>query len=229
VSTPAQIAAAIAAIAAIAEVTYRLLKRRFHTRRFTTLIRAAHMARLDELTGLGTRLAFREAVRDAAGKPVAVILVNLDGSRVFVSRLGHRALDQLLVLTAGRVNHCASAAGGSSFRLRRDEFAVMVDDPAEVSDLAARLISAVAEPTELHIDGHHLTITVTACAAVTTFTAHGAGDARPALVQADSALRAAKKAGRGRVAVFEPAMLHEPSDLRQPPSAPGIAEDGGAR
>lgn len=228
-STPAQIAAVIAAIAFTAEVTYRLLRRRFHTRRFTTLIRAAHMARLDELTGLGTRLAFREAVADAAGQPVAVILVNLDGSRVFVSRFGHRALDQLLVLTAGRVNHCASAAGGSSFRLRRDEFAVILEEPAEVSDLAARLISAVAEPTDLHIDDHRLTITVTARAGVTTFTAHGAGDARLALVHADSAVRAAKEAGRGQVAVFEPAMLRQPSDLRQPPSVPGDAEDGGTR
>jgi GGDEF domain-containing protein len=158
-----------------------------------------------------------------------VTLVNLDRSRAFVARFGDRAFDQLLVLIAGRINQFASTVGGSSFRLRRDEFAVIVDDPAEVCELAARLVGAAAEPTEIHLDGHQITITASACAGVTTLTAHTGGDARLALVQADSALRSAKRTGRGQVAVFTPATPHQPSEPPQPPSATGDAEDGATR
>ncbi|ROO60335.1 hypothetical protein EDC02_2196 [Micromonospora sp. Llam0] len=44
-STPAQIVAVIAATISTAEVTYRPLRRRFHTRRFAALIAAARLAR----------------------------------------------------------------------------------------------------------------------------------------------------------------------------------------
>jgi diguanylate cyclase (GGDEF)-like protein len=231
VSTPVQVAAVIAATAFTAEIIYRLLRCRFPTRRNAAVIAAARLARHDGLTGLGNRLALREAVTDEAGRPTAVIIVNLDQSQTFIYRFGHRAFDQFLVLTAARVAHCASEAGGTAFRLRRDEFAVVVQNPAGVSDLAARLVGAVAEPTEFHIYGHHPTLTVTACAGVTTVTPRGPDDARQALVRADSALHAAKKQiGRGRVATFEPARCcTAPTGVRVPPLAPGEAGKGTTR
>jgi diguanylate cyclase (GGDEF)-like protein len=205
-STPAQIITVLAAVA-VAAATWRVLRRRTDARQRTTLLAAAHAARRDPLTGSGSRFAFHETMATAISqrRRAAVILVNLDGSRPFVSRFGDRALDQLLVLIAGRVQHLPATAGGSSFRLRRDELVAIVDGPVtDATALAAQLLAAVAEPTEINLVGHPLTVTVSACAGVTALTVNSADDARLALVRSDTAMRSAKQAGRGQVAVFEP-------------------------
>jgi diguanylate cyclase (GGDEF)-like protein len=228
-STPAQIIAVIAVIALAAEVTYRLFRHRTDARQLTTLLAAAHEARHDRLSGSGSRYAFHEAMGNRGRQwPVAVILINLDATRSLVGRLGDRAFDQFLVLIAGRINHLTCTVGGPSFRLRRDEFAVIVEHPADAADLAARFVSTIAVPTEIHLDGHPLALTVSACAGVTIFSHHG-GDARLALTQADRAMRSAKRAGRGQVAVFEPAMVRHRSGVPYQAPGPGGGEGGVTR
>jgi diguanylate cyclase (GGDEF)-like protein len=231
-STPAQILMVLAAGAVAAAATWRVLRRRTDARQRTTLLAAAHAARRDPLTGSGSRFAFHETMATAISqrRRAAVILVNLDGSRPFVSRFGDRALDQFLVLIAGRVQHLAAAAGGSSFRLRRDELVAIVDGlVTDATGLAAQLLAAVAEPTEINLAGHPLTVTVSACAGVTALTVNSADDARLALVRSDTAMRWAKQAGRTQVAVFEPASVRRRGGA--PPSAPtnGSAEGGVAQ
>jgi diguanylate cyclase (GGDEF)-like protein len=209
VSTPAQITAVLVAIAITAAITYHLSRRRTAAHHRTAVTAAVHAARRDDLTGLDNRAGFHAALADSVGRhqPVAVILINLDGTRAFVSRYGHRALDQLLVLTAGRLRHVASAAGGSAFRLRRDEFAVILADRVDAAGHAARLVAAVSEPTEILLSGLSITVTVTACAGVAAFSPYADGDRRLALIRADRAMRAAKRAGRGQTAVFDPVTM----------------------
>ncbi len=166
---PAQILIVLAAVAVAAEATWRVLRRRTDARQRATLLAAAHAARRDPLTGSGSRFAFHETMATAVSRRrrAAVVLVDLDGSRPSVSRFGDRALDELLVLIAGRVQHLAAAAGGSSFRLRRDELAAIVNGPVtDATGLAAQLLAAVAKPTEINLIGHPLTVTVSACAAL---------------------------------------------------------------
>jgi diguanylate cyclase (GGDEF)-like protein len=203
VSTLAQITAVIVAVAVTAAVAYHICRRR--TAADHRAATAVHAARRDDLTGLGNRTGFCAALACAAERrrPVAVILINLDGTRAFVSRFGHRALDQLLVLTAGRLQHVAAAAGGSAFRLRRDEFAVILDDPDRAGGYAARLVAAVAEPTEIHLCRLSTTVTVTACAGVASVALPTHGGRLLALIRADHAMRTAKLAGRGQTAVFD--------------------------
>jgi diguanylate cyclase (GGDEF)-like protein len=221
VSTTQYLPAAVAVTAVAVAAALHLRRRRAATPVCSPA--AAGMRRRDRLTGLGDRAAFHEAI-NAAGqhRQVAVILLNLDGSTAFIARVGDRAFDQLLVLIAGRVDHVVTAAGGSVFRLRRDEFGIIgTHDAADAGDVAARVVDAVAEPTELHACGQMSTVAVTACAGVTTFAAGVSADARRGLVQADTAMRCAKRAGRGRIAVFTPPTPPEPPD--RPP-----ASDGGA-
>jgi diguanylate cyclase (GGDEF)-like protein len=227
-STPAQIITVLAAVAVAAAATWRVLRRRTDARQRATLLAAAHAACRDPLTGSGSRFAFHETMATAISqrRRAAVILVNLDGSRPFVSRFGDRAVDQLLVLIAGRVQHLAAAAGGSSFRLRRDELVAIVDGPVtDATPLAAQFLAAVAEPIEMNLVGHPLTVTVSACAGVTAFTVNSADDARLALVRSDTAMRSAKQAGRGQVAVFEPASVRRRGGAS--PSAPTDGSAGG--
>jgi GGDEF domain-containing protein len=202
-STPAQILTVLAAVAVAAAATWRVLGRRTDARQRTALLAAAHAARRDPLTGSGSRFAFHETIATAISqrRRAAVILVNLDGSRPFVSRFGDRALDQLLVLIAGRVQHLAAAAGGASFRLRRDELAAIVDGPvADATGLAAQLLVALAEPTEINLVGHPLIVTVSAYAGVTALTVNSADDAAagPRTVRHRDALGQAGRPRSGR-------------------------------
>jgi diguanylate cyclase (GGDEF)-like protein len=225
VSTPIYLLAMITACVVAAVVTHHRLRRRTATPTLTPP-QLAGAAQRDLLTGCGDRAAFHEAMA-AAGRhrPIAVILINLDGSRAILARLGDRAFDQLLVLIAGRLHHRVTAAGGALFRLRRDEFAAIIDNETTISGLAARLLGAVAEPTDIHVHGDPQTVTVTAGAGVTVFGPGVAGDARRALIQADSALRSAKRTAPGRIAVFGPAIRRQRPGREQPPQAPG-ADDG---
>ncbi|MET8358835.1 GGDEF domain-containing protein [Micromonospora sp. NPDC005171] len=208
-STFAQITVVVAALTLTAAIAAHLTGRRTACRYQAALTAAAQAARRDDLTGLGNRGGFHAALAAAAERrrPVAVILINLDGTRTVVGRFGHRALDQLLVLTAGRLTHVASAAGGAVFRMRRAEFAVILDNPADAPRHAGRLVVAVAEPTDLRLTRHRITVTVTACAGVAVFTPHEDPDQRRALGRADRAMRAAKTTGRGHTAVFDPVTM----------------------
>jgi len=196
----------MAALAVTAAITYQVTRSRqraLASAAVATAMAAARAAHRDGLTGLGNRTAFHTAL---SARPAAVILINLDDTRAFVRRFGDRAFDQMLVLTAGRLGHLASLADGAAFRLRRDEFAVTLPDGAGAADHAARLAAAVAEPTELVLSGPPITVTVTACAGVAFLAPSTADDPRRALVHADRAMRAAKRAGHGRTAVFDPTM-----------------------
>ncbi|MBQ1052280.1 GGDEF domain-containing protein [Micromonospora sp. C51] len=204
-STLTQIAVLLTAIVITASITCHLTRLRAAARyRAAVAAAALHSLHHDDLTGLGNRAGLHAALA-VAGRPVAVILINLDGTRTFVARFGDRAFDQLLVLTAGRLHHAVQAAGGQVFRLRRDEFAVLIDDRADAAGLAARLVAAVAEPTDIHLTGPPVAVTVTACAGVASLTPHQEAARRLALVHADRALRAAKQIGRGHTTVFHPA------------------------
>nr|WP_276610857.1 bifunctional diguanylate cyclase/phosphodiesterase [Kineococcus siccus] len=121
-------------------------------------------ARTDALTGLGNRLALAEAVtaRLAAGGPVGLLLLDLDGFKEVNDTLGHAAGDELLVQVAASL--CAGTglpAGGTSgggtpgddpaagavTRLGGDEFAVLAAAPvtaAAVEVLAKRLLAALS-------------------------------------------------------------------------------------
>ncbi|KAB1918889.1 GGDEF domain-containing protein [Micromonospora noduli] len=215
-STFAQITAVVAALTLTAAITAHLTGRRTAGRYRAALTAAAHAAHRDDLTGLGNRAGFHAALAAAVARrrPVAVIVINLDGTRTVVGRLGDRALDQLLVLAAGRLAHVASAAGGAVFRMRRDEFAVILANPADAPRHAGRLVAAVAAPTDLRLTRHRITVTVTACAGVAVFTPHEDPDQRRALVRADRAMRAAKTIGRGHTAVFDPVTM--PGHARPP-------------
>ncbi|MEU1811059.1 GGDEF domain-containing protein [Micromonospora aurantiaca (nom. illeg.)] len=221
-STFTQIATVVAAIAIAATITYHLTRLRAPARHWAAVISALHAAHRDDLTGLGNRAGLHAALT-AATRPASVILINLDGEQVFVSRFGNRLLDQLLVLIAGRLQHVAFTAGGRVFRTRRGEFAVILDDLADAADLAAQLVAAVAERTHLHLARFNttVTVTVTACAGVASFFPHADRRAWLALVHTDRALRAAKRVGRGRTEVFAPATM------RGLDTVPGARTDGG--
>ena len=177
----------------------------------------------DALTGLANRARFGERLAGAlararaAGDPgrVAVLVLDLDGFKVVNDSLGHAAGDRLLVEVAERL---LSATRGCDTvaRLGGDEFAVLlegVQTDADATVVAERVVAAL-RPGFL-VDGRQAYVGTSV--GIARAGAHGdgaalapGGDAEDpvaaVLRDADAAMYRAKARGKGRWALFEPAM-----------------------
>jgi diguanylate cyclase (GGDEF)-like protein/PAS domain S-box-containing protein len=175
------------------------------TERHRLTERLAYEASHDPLTDLANRVLFltrlAEALADPApGTRVGLCLLDLDSFKVINDSLGHAVGDQLLTTIADRL--AAAAGGGLVARLGGDEFVVLLRyaDPAELTDLAARLHAAVGAP--ITIDGYQLAVT----ASIGAIDAPAANVTTPAdlIRAADITLQQAKAEGRDRVTFHDP-------------------------
>ncbi len=128
---------------AVATVLAGLVRGAFTFREMQTLVINGVEARTDELTGLGNRRAFVEAVErrttDGGGR-FSVLLLDLDRFKEVNDSLGHVAGDQLLhevgLRLMARMRH-----GDVLARLGGDEFAILLDNtsPEVARDIGERL------------------------------------------------------------------------------------------
>ncbi|WP_412068186.1 EAL domain-containing protein [Rubrivirga sp. IMCC43871] len=167
--------------------------------------RLRHQATHDALTELPNRTLFRDRIERAisAGAPFAVMFIDLDRFKVVNDSLGHEAGDRLLREVAARLRAALAASDAVVARLGGDEFGVVTattDAPA----LAQTLLDALARPLDLGAR------TVAPGASIGVVADAQDYDAPGALLRdADTAMYAAKRAGRGQFAVFAPAMHRE--------------------
>ena len=163
----------------------------------------------DSLTGMPNRALFRrrleEAVARSGGRPVTVLLLDLDDFKLVNDNLGHNAGDELLATIAERLRGQVRPVDTLA-RLGGDEFAVLLDDvePQDATALADRLLATVRQPMRL------ASRDVTCSLSIGIATSVGADGEIPAeqlLGNADLAMYAAKRAGRNAYAVFEPTMV----------------------
>jgi diguanylate cyclase (GGDEF)-like protein len=138
-----------------------------------------------------------------SGKSVATLCIDLDNFKSVNDALGHPCGDHLLQCVAQRLR-AALRAEDTAARLGGDEFAVVqtdIQDPAEVSALARRLLEDLSEPYD--IMGHQVLIG----ASIGIAMAPGDGiDADKLLKSADLALYRAKADGKGAFRFFESEM-----------------------
>jgi diguanylate cyclase (GGDEF)-like protein len=171
-------------------------------------LEAMNQAFHDSLTGLASRALFLTRMESAfaatgAGRGVAALFVDLDRFKVVNDSLGHAAGDQLLVGVADRITACLRG-GDTAARLGGDEFAVLlpgVGALGEVVPVARRILEAMREPFDL--GGKE---TYVSCSIGIAYAGAGAQDAPELMVHADLAMYQAKKNGKDRYEVFEPAM-----------------------
>jgi diguanylate cyclase (GGDEF)-like protein len=124
---------------------------------------ASRLARVDELTGLGNRRAFDEALErevsraDRAGAPLALLLVDIDDFKTVNDDYGHptgdeclRGVADALRLTVRAHDHC--------FRWGGDEFAVLLPETSSEGAgevcwrLAETVLAAGIGPDKRRID-----------------------------------------------------------------------------
>src|SRR6185503_10177886 len=139
----------------------------------------------------------------------AVLFVDLDRFKWINDSFGHHAGDQLLIEVAHRLEGCVRPCDTVA-RLGGDEFTILLGEirhEHHVFHVAERILAALAAPA--WIEGQE----VTACASIgialgpATYV-----DPGQVLRDAGIAMHQAKKAGKGRYAVFE-ARMHEEAVL----------------
>jgi diguanylate cyclase (GGDEF)-like protein len=159
----------------------------------------------DPLTGLPNRAAFLDRVeaavasRSANPSPLSVLFVDLDDFKAVNDTLGHDAGDELLAEAAARLR--SKVGDAMAARLGGDEFGVLVEghDAGPPTELAAEIHEAFRGPFGVR----HGQMVVRASIGI----AHSeVGDAsgHELLRQADIAMYAAKRRGKGSSQVFGP-------------------------
>ena len=117
----------------------------------------SHRADHDPLTGLANRTTLSGRLRHAlqrvkrADRTVAVLFVDLDNFKQANDALGHTAGDELLRVTAARIDQ-AVRPGDTVARFGGDEFVALCEDVAgadEAMEIAERLRVILAEPIPL--------------------------------------------------------------------------------
>jgi diguanylate cyclase (GGDEF)-like protein len=172
-------------------------------------LEAMNQAFHDSLTGLASRALFltrMEGAFTSATDGVAALFVDLDRFKVVNDSLGHAAGDLLLQGVAGRIDRCLRK-GDTAARLGGDEFAVLlpgVTSVDEVVPVARRILEALREPFDLA--GKQ---TFVSCSIGVAFSEIGGHDAQELMVRADLAMYQAKKLGKDRYELFQPAMQAE--------------------
>jgi diguanylate cyclase (GGDEF)-like protein/PAS domain S-box-containing protein len=170
-----------------------------------------HQAFHDPLTGLANRALFRDRVSHALavarrrGHPITVLFLDLDDFKTVNDSLGHAEGDRLLIGAAERFLACARTADTVA-RLGGDEFAILIEGSDSGEGLPERLGAAMSHPFSL--SGNQVRVT----ASIGVATASGDDTADDLLRNADVAMYAAKRRGKGRAATFESRMY---ADLRE--------------
>ena len=166
--------------------------------------RLRRLAYGDQLTGLPNRLLFNRRLRLALrdGRPVAVLLLDLDGFKQVNDRFGHATGDTLLTGLAARMR-AAVSDDGTIARLGGDEFAVLVDGERPVSPerLAERLLDALRPSGDEEDVGVHPSASIGIAEYGPQHASH-----TDLLRDADIAMYAAKAAGKSAYRTCTPAL-----------------------
>ncbi|MBB3676630.1 putative bifunctional diguanylate cyclase/phosphodiesterase [Modestobacter versicolor] len=165
----------------------------------------------DSLTGLANRALVRRVLEERlATRPpgtVGVLFCDLDEFKAVNDRLGHEAGDDLLRQVADRLRECVRP-GDLLARLGGDEFVVVLADDADREVLAAvgeRMLAALRRSFCLGGDLGRDPVRIGASVGGALGDRVGEGAVSDLLRDADAAMYEAKRAGRGRVQVFDAA------------------------
>ena len=174
----------------------------------TVAARTAELQELllrDVLTGLPNRRALMEALPEAlhraarSGKPCALLFLDLDGFKAINDTHGHEQGDELLRQFGVRIAQAVRKTDTVA-RLAGDEFVVILEglnDAGDACEKAERLLPVLGAPYALA--GGALTVGVSV--GVALHLPDESHDVEGWMTRADNAMYAAKRSGKGTVAL----------------------------
>jgi len=177
------------------------------------------MAFEDALTGLPNRVLLRRRLDEAleqvrrSSRMLAVGYLDLDAFKQINDSHGHAVGDELLRLIADRLRSCLNP-GDTAGRLGGDEFVVILPErehPDQLLLVGESLLAAIAEPFTIG-DGVRVAISTSLGF---RFVPPDDADADMLLRQADQAMYAAKRAGRGGIHVFDVSLDRSEQERRE--------------
>ncbi|WP_457094489.1 sensor domain-containing diguanylate cyclase [Microvirga sp. P5_D2] len=166
------------------------------------------LAETDALTGLANRRAFDATLLRAwrrlqrTGRPLSLLMLDLDYFKVLNDRCGHQVGDEVLQRFARVLSELPCRPDDLTARYGGEEFAVLLPDTdragaLHVAELARAALVSAEIPHPSGINGF-----VTVSIGVATAGRESLKNTETLLGQADAALYQAKRAGRDRVAVY---------------------------
>jgi len=162
-----------------------------------------HRAFHDPLTGAANRALFLERVTHAldrstrTNQPITVLFCDVDNFKAINDSFGHDAGDLYLKATAERMASCIRT-GDTLARMGGDEFAVLLEstDPQTATTITNRLSDALS--MELDLNGPAITPSLSIGIATST----AGTTAEQLLRDADTAMYASKRSGKGKSTFF---------------------------
>lgn len=177
--------------------------KRLNGRLQSARLAAEQEAATDKLTGLKNRRAMEHVLARLIGQgtPFGLMHLDLDHFKQINDTYGHAAGDEVLRATAERLRG-AMREGDSVARIGGDEFVLVfhgLANPHRLSEIAGRIVASLDAPVPY---GAHM-LALSGSLGVTATGLYNAPDADTMLEDADAALYAAKRAGRGRFHLVE--------------------------
>lgn len=210
-----EVAAVITGINLMADdlqAIYQELEERVESR--TAMLREAQielerMALTDPLTQLANRTALNRALDHELAEaergelPPALLVMDLNSFKGINDTLGHGAGDTVLQVTARRLLGTVGD-GGTVARLGGDEFAVMLpkSNAAQARGVAKRILRALGESIDIG------DVRIVCGISIGLRVAEPGHTVDELVMEADTAMYAAKAEQRSTVRVFEPALLY---------------------
>ena len=188
-----------------------------------------HLATHDPLTGLANRSLFLDrleqtrATNRRTGGRFAVLFLDLDGLKSINDGLGHEIGDEVLQLVAERISGVVRPSDTVA-RFGGDEFAVLCTDVAD-EQAAGEVTERIRTVLDTGLPTNAGTVSVTASVGIVLGDADTDGGAL--LRDVDTAMYAAKGAGRNRTEVFDTRMReHAQHRYRMTATLQRALEDG---
>ena len=162
------------------------------------------LARTDGLTGLNNRRTFEEQAERAwlqmqrTGRPLSILLIDVDNFKGFNDLYGHSAGDDALVAVARCIDSNARRPGDVAARYGGEEFSVLLPDTDNLgaAQIAEQIRAAVQALELRHVASAHHVLTISVGIASTA--SHHFATYRALVNASDTALYEAKDAGRNR-------------------------------
>jgi diguanylate cyclase (GGDEF)-like protein/PAS domain S-box-containing protein len=159
-----------------------------------------HIATHDSLTGLPSRILFRDRLEVALsrsrrfGAEVAVLMVDLDNFKRINDTLGHHAGDEALKITARRLQESVRKTDTVA-RMGGDEFMIILNDLREesVDEVAGEILKSVSMP--ILLGSHEVYLTASVGLSIATHES----DVVTLFKKADIALYKSKSEGKNQI------------------------------